>query len=90
MEDLSYQSSSPDLATRAAAPYRDEADLSTLENVSRLLANRQKYYQSIDSLALEDKTFNVEQQLAINKKVLFHIEELSSLVDGAIKKVKGQ
>lgn len=90
MEDLDYTSSSPDFATRAPESHEDEADLSALVRVSKLLANRQAYYQSVDSLSLEDKNLTVEQQLAVNKQVLFHIQELEGLVEGAINNVKEQ
>lgn len=67
---------------------KDLENLDTLDHVRRLLANRKEYYQSVDSLSLEDKTFTVEEQLAINKRVLFHIQELEGLVEGTIKRVK--
>jgi len=67
---------------------QDEADISTLVEILALVRNRQEYFQTIASLSLEDATFTVEQQLAINGKVLFHLQELESKLNSSITKVK--
>lgn len=87
---LGYVSSAPDFNLKPVVDTnpKDLENLDTLDHVRRLLANRKEYYQSVDSLSLEDKTFTVEEQLAINKRVLFHIQELEGLVEGTIKRVK--
>lgn len=88
-EELGYVSSSPMLSVAREQPKPiDEAEISTLEQAFNLLENRRAYYQSVDSLSLEDKTFTMEQQLAINRKVLFHVQELESLLQGTINKVR--
>lgn len=64
--------------------------MSTLDEVLALIQNRKTYYLSIESLSLEDKNFTVDQQLAINKRVLFHIQELESKISSVIKKVRAK
>lgn len=87
-EDLQYVSSSPLLIDASDVLPQDEVDLPALEQVKELLNNRRTYYQSVDSLSLEDKTLSIEQQLSVHKKVLFHIQELETLIDSVITKVK--
>lgn len=67
---------------------QDEVDLPALEQIKQLLNIRRAYYQSVDSLSLADATLSVEEQLSVNKKVLFHIQELETLIDSVITKVK--
>ena len=87
---LQYVSSAPDfdLAPSVEVKPEDVADLTTLERVKKLIRDRQAYYSSIQSLAIADESFSVEQQLAINKKVSFHLQELEMLIDRTIKEVR--
>lgn len=90
---LGYESSAPDFVNAPAAEVSQEdvAEVTTIVSVKRLLQNRQAYYQSINSIDLKPETlkvFSAEQQIAINKKVNFHLQELQSLVDSTITKVK--
>jgi acetoin utilization deacetylase AcuC-like enzyme len=91
LNGLGYVSSAPDLLgeLKVNRP-RDEAEISTLEEVLTLIHNRKKYYESIESLSLEDKSFTIDQQLAINKRALFHIQEVESMILAAVKKVRSQ
>lgn len=88
LNDLGYASSAPDLIQIDEPHPKDEADISTLEEVLKLIQNRKAYFRSVDSLALEDKNFNVDQQLAINKRVLFHLQEIEGMVVSTIRKVR--
>lgn len=90
LNSLGYASSAPDFAFNEEIDVKPEdlADLTILEQVNRLLVDRKKYFQSIESLNLEDANFSIDQQLAINKQVLFHIQELHGLVGGTVKKAK--
>lgn len=90
LNGLGYVSSAPDLVQADEPHAQDEADYSTLVAIFHLLQDRKKYYRSVDSLSLDDKTFTIEQQLAVNKKVLFHIQELQGTISSAIKKVKAK
>lgn len=66
---------------------KDERDLSTLERVQKLCLNRIQYYQSVESIEF-GKELTVENQMLVNKKVLFHLQEFNILLDKAIKEVK--
>lgn len=89
LNNLGYASSAPDFAGLMPATQtkaQDEADLPALLHVQRLLANRLDYYRSTDSIAIGEIT--VENQLIINKKMVFHIQELQNLVDMTVTRVK--
>jgi hypothetical protein len=88
LSSLGYVSSAPSLVEVDSARPRDEADLSTLEDILNLLKDRKKYYTNVDSLSLTDNKFTIDQQLAINKKVAFHIQELETMLSSAIRKVR--
>lgn len=90
---LGYVSSAPDfqIPEKAGPKVKDEADISTLENVFELIQNRKAYYASIDSLSLEEdvvSVLDIEQQLAVNKKVVFHLQEIETLLLGTINQVR--
>jgi hypothetical protein len=82
LNGLGYVSSAPDLLGELTVNRpRDEAEISTLEEVLKLIRDRKRYYESIESLSLDDKTFTIEEQLAINKRALFHIQEIEGMGD---------
>lgn len=86
---LGYASSAPDFANLAPASQtkpQDEADLPALQVLSRVLANRRAKYESVHALEFGDIT--VENQMIINKKLVFHIQELENLVNTTIQRVK--
>lgn len=83
-----YVSSAQDFFQKPAPNPKDEEDFSTIKQVAELLANRRAYYQSVDSLSLDDKTFTVTEQLSINKKVLLHIQELETKITSTIRKIE--
>lgn len=87
-DELSYVSSQPLLVGQETAKPQDQADLSTLEQVLKLLHDRRAFYESVDSLTLDEKTLTIKQQLAINKKVLIHLQEIEGLVTNTINKVR--
>lgn len=89
LNQLGYVSSAPDfsMAPEVDVKPEDINDLTTLQNVLRLLKDRKKYYESIDSLSLANG-LTVENQLLVNKKMVFHIQELESLIDTTIIKIK--
>ena len=86
---LEYVSSAPDLIVQdeLEAKPKDVADFSALQQVARLLRDRRKYYASVESLSLGEG-LTIENQLLVNKKMLFHIQELESLINTTIIKVK--
>lgn len=88
---LGYNSSAPDLVETETATVHEEAEIPTLTQVLKLLNNRKKYFLSIDAISLEPEVqaiFNSDAQVAINKKVVFHIQELESQIVATINKVK--
>lgn len=87
---LGYTSSAPDfdLTEKTEVKSEDIDDLTTLQNVKRLITEHKKKYSLITSLSLEDKNFTIEQQLAINREVVSHLQEIEGLVDGVIIKAK--
>lgn len=88
INQLGYVSSAPDLdfAPKVEVKAQDEADLPALERVSQLLKLRKAYYKSTDNFTLGD--LSLDNQFIINKQMQLHIQELESLVDTVIAKVK--
>lgn len=65
--------------------------MSTMLEVLELCVQAQASYNSNSSLSLDPTvlaTFSVEQQLAINNKVMLHIQTLTTKIQTAISKVK--
>lgn len=87
-ESLDYVSSAPLLATAPPEKNVDENQVDTLKEVQKLLSNRQEYYLTSDALSLENKIFTLEQQLAINKQVVFHLREIQSLIKATVNSVE--
>ncbi len=89
---LGYVSSAPDILDSLlpdAPNPQDESDISTLLQVSKLIKERKHYYlNSINSLTLNDPVFTVEQQLEVNKKVAFHLQEIEGMIDNTVRKVR--
>lgn len=88
---LGYNSSAPDLIAREVVKPIDEEQVSTLERVLALLDSREVYYKTVDAISLEPehlKVFTAEQQLAMNKKMVFHVQELRGMIQTTINKVK--
>lgn len=67
----------------------DLDNLNTMQQVARLLKERQKHYQSISSLAYGEN-ITVENQLIINHQMRHHIQELQSLIESTVTKAKEQ
>ncbi len=87
-EDLDYVSSSPLLGAPVETNPTDESDLPALEALSVMLQDQINSYSTIDQLDLTDKNFTVEQQLAINKRVQSHLQELKLVIDTVVENVK--
>lgn len=86
---LGYVSSAPLLVDdEDTKPLHDEANLATLGEVLKLLRNRRKFYQSIESLTDLKDGLALRSQLAVNRRVLFHLQEIETMVTNAIKKVE--
>ena len=68
---------------------QDIANRGSIESLQDLLINRITYYGSIDSLGTDEKLFTVQQQLAINKQVKFHLTEFKEVLDEALESLKG-
>lgn len=88
---LGYVSSAPLLVDdEDTKPLHDEANLATLGEVLKLLRNRRKFYQSIDSIEADISRSAVihQREVAVNKRVLFHLQEIETMVTNAIRKVE--
>lgn len=88
-EELPMISSSPMLET---APVKtkpqDELDMPTLQRVLRKLDEAIASYSSIERLVVEEKDLTVQQQLAVNKAVVAHLQDLKLTVENTITNVK--
>lgn len=90
-EELPLISSSPELVTAPEKPKaQDELDLPTLKRVLILMDAQIASYASIDRLTVEEKDLTVQQQLAVNKAVIAHLNEVRTLVETTITEVKEQ
>lgn len=87
-EELEYVSSSDLLKPAIRTKPKDEEDLSTLKKVQSILGKKIESYSSINSLVLGDKTFTIEQQLAVNAKITSHLIGLKSIVDDVIDDIR--
>jgi len=88
-EELGYVSTSPDLDTkRTKEVIADERDMPSLQRLQKQLGEDIESYTTIDRLVLGDKTFTVDQQLAINKSIAAHLRGYKSTVDNAIINVR--
>lgn len=87
-EELDYVSSSALLTTPPETKVEDEVDLPALKQIQKRLAEQIASYASISRLALGDKTFTIEQQLAINKAIVEHLTEMKVLVDTVIDNIR--
>lgn len=92
LNDLGYVSSAPDFSDIAPidkAKSADINDLTTMEAVMQLLADRKAYYRSIDAVSLDEKNDGkLREQIKDNKRMLFHIQELEGMLTTAINKVR--
>lgn len=79
-DELDYRSTESSILAPIAPEPQDVADKGAINRSLALIENRIAYYDSVDSLGTEEKAigFTVKQQLAINKKVKFHLTELRS------------
>ena len=90
-DELGYSSSAPDLVQQDVATPHEQAEIPTLTRLKALHENRKAYFLSVESISLDPKdleVFSAEAQIAINKKVVFHIQELEALEQSTITKVK--
>lgn len=86
-----YVSSAPDLLLRDEPHPKDEADISTLDEILDMYKAERAFYNSNASLSLEPdviKLFSVEQQLAINTKVVMHIDTITMKIQATINKIR--
>lgn len=89
LSDLGYVSSAPLLVDdEDETPLHDEANLATLGEVLKLIRSRRRFYQTIDSLTDDKDGLALRSQLAVNKRMLIHLQELEGMVMKAINKVK--
>lgn len=91
LNSFGYASSAPDLIQDIKPPLKDEEELSTLLQVLALIESQKALYSSTSALSLDAEVlsvFSVEQQLAINLKVVMNMDTLSMKIKAAINKVK--
>lgn len=88
-EELDYKSSSPLLATenKPVKP-QDEVDMPTLKRVQQMLEEQIDSYSTIDRLSVDEKDLTVVQQLAVNKAIAFHLNEVKLLVETVVANIK--
>lgn len=88
-EELPFISSSPLLATQnKPVTTQDEKDLSTLKRVLAHLEQRIAEYQTIDRLEVNEVPFTVQQQLAVNKSIVYHLQEEKLMIETVINNIK--
>lgn len=87
-EELGYVSLPHPFGSRQVSTNPDVEDLRTLNRIMELMDLQINSYLTIDALTNGDTTFSVEQQLAINQKVVGHLREVRLLVQTAIEEVK--
>jgi hypothetical protein len=88
-EELDYVSSSPLVDTKRPEPkVQDEKDISTLNKVSKMMAEEIAARKTTDRLTIDETNFTVKQQLAMNQEVARILSEFKLTVDSAINKVK--
>lgn len=75
--------SGPDRSTSV-----DEADVPALIRLKERLDEYLKLYLTVDALTLDDRNFSIEQQLAVNKRLVAHLRELIMMVETAIQNAK--
>lgn len=91
-ENIPYVSSAPDftVAEDTARPL-DEQELSTLVEVLQIIDRAKDFLTRNSSLTLDKDIialFGIEAQLAINEKVVLHLNTIGSKIETAIFKVK--
>lgn len=90
LNELGYASSAPDLINfdpPVTVKPEDENDITTIERMFNLLEVRDKFYDS-HSAIVYGETITVENQLIINHQHRLLIQELRSLLQATIIKVK--
>jgi len=90
LNGLGYNSSAPDfaaIAPKAEVSDKDVADFSTLQRVASVLSSRKAFYNSNNAIVYGE-TLTVENQHIINHQHTLLIQELESLIIGAIKNVE--
>ena len=87
-EELGYLSSPHPFGSSRLTTNPDVDDIPTLSRIEEILEGQIQSYLTIDALTTSDATFTVEQQLAVNQKVVGHLRELRLLVQTAIDEVK--
>lgn len=88
-DELEYRGTQVSVFPSIDTSTQDIVDKGSIEAVRSLLADRITYYDSIDSLGTDEKLFTVQQQLAINKQVKFHLTEFKEVLDEALENMKG-
>ncbi len=87
-EDLPYFSSAGHRGSSQRTTSVDEADLPTLKRIVERFEEKIAFRLSTDSLFLQDDTFTIEQQLAINQQLVADLREIKMLVQAAIDAVE--
>jgi hypothetical protein len=86
-DELDYRSTESSILAPYAPATQDIADKGAIKRSLALLENRIVFYDSVDSLGTDEKAigFTIKQQLAINKKVKFHLTEIQAELMEAIE-----
>ena len=89
-EELEYRSSAISALAPIAPNSKDVSDQGAIAACIELLDNRIAYYDSIDSVGLSESEFKVKSQIALNKKLKFHLSEIRAELVEAIQNVRGE
>lgn len=88
-EELPMISSSPLMATAPPKTKpQDEIDLPALKRVQKKIDEAIASYSTIERLVVDEKDLTVKEQLAVNKAIVIHLQDLKLTVDTTITNVK--
>lgn len=86
-ENLDYISSSPYLVTPKKTKPIDELQISTIRRVQDKIEDQIELYSRISSLSLDESPLTIKEQLAVNKSVVFHLEEIRAITEATINDI---
>ena len=87
-DELGYLSSTNNSSVQPEVNLRDEQDLPTLQQIHEYIVNTIPSYDSIESLTLDETTLTVKEQLAVNKSVKMHLENVKMTIEATMENIK--
>jgi len=86
-EELEYISSIESTRATVDIVPQDEADLPVLKAVLRDINEGIIHHQTIASLSLDNKSFTIEQQLAVNQAIVIYLQGFKMAVEKVIEDI---